>query len=58
MTPRHHATISNALENARAYFADRAWLNGDGANVELTLHDEIESAQLALEALRKEDSHA
>lgn len=55
---RRMATIAMALDAARDYFADRADVkgdNGDMPNEEMSLCTEIEQAQAALEAIRREE---
>lgn len=57
-TSRRLAIISEALDNAHDYFKNREDVkgdNGDIPNEEMSLCLEIEQAQLALEAIRKED---
>lgn len=56
MSVRQFATVANALDAARDYFADRADVKGDAGDIpndEMTLQIEIEQAQAALACLRK-----
>lgn len=55
---RRLATIAMALDNARDYFKEREDVKGDAGDIpneEMTLCLEIERAQSALEAIRRED---